>query len=176
MDSVIKTILYCYPYFDEVADGICELAFYKATSSHCNSAKTLQQIERVKNLYEDAKFLRRLKNFVKQALLQLTDYERAIIGCKYFKLNSTILKTKSRRTYYRQQQKAFEKIIAFAKTYGLSEKWFMKNCYQIHCMRNVYNRILKSEKQRQENLQKKLENKNQITIFSRVLQEKKQVA
>lgn len=163
MHSVVKTILYCYPYFNEVADDIEELALYKAVSSHCDSSKTLAQVERVINLYEDAKILRKLKFFVEEALCELTDYEKAIVSSKYFKDKRVLIINKSKRTYYRQQQRAFEKLVAYAKRRGISEQWFIKNCYGIDCVKNVYLRILKKERNAQKNLDKRQASESQAS-------------
>ena len=161
MDSVVKTILYCYPYLDDIASGIEEVAEYKAIISHCNACKTMEQVKKVMNLYEDAKFLRKLKKFVEKTLLTLTESERTAIQIKYFKSKKTF--DGSERTFYRQAQRSFEKIVRYASSRGVSVQWFMRNCYHLHCIRNAYKNIVKREKQLEELKQKrKCENKQTL--------------
>lgn len=147
MNLVFKTVLYSYPSFDGVLDGIEKLAYFKALTSYADSNKTLKQIDKILLLNNQADRLKNLKRIVNELLDGLTEEERELLSYKFFRYPPSPGFDYSSRRYFRMQKKLAEKLDKIAKRRGYDERWFSDNFSDIYFLKAKFER-LKSIEQR----------------------------
>lgn len=153
MDLTTKTIFYCYPEYEQTIEQIEKLILYKAISSHANSYKTQEQIQKVIKLCSAVQLLKQLKLTVEEILQGLSVTEQELVKIRYFNKPKGKVADYYTRTYYRNQLRLEKKLQILLGGYGIDENWFEKNCKGIHFLCERYNQILKQKKQREQKLQ-----------------------
>lgn len=146
MENVVNTVLYCYPSFQEVIDGMEKLAYFKAVVSFCDSNKTVEQIDKILQINEQKSRLLRLKSIVEDILSELTDEERLLIEAKYSSRGKIKGHDYCLRHYYRKQNMIFNKIVKLFKARGYDEKWLSSNFFDIYFIKAKYLSIKKITK------------------------------
>ncbi len=148
MNLVFKTLLYSYPSFDGVLDGIEKLAYFKALTSYADSNKTLKQVDKILQLNNQAARLRLLKHTVNGLIAKLSHEERELLRYKFFRLPPRAGFDYTSRTYYRKQKKLALKLDAIAKQKGYDDAWFCKNFSDIYFLKAKYERLKRMEQQK----------------------------
>lgn len=152
MNLVMKTILYSYPSFDGVLDGIEKLAYYKAVTSYTDCNKTLKQVDKILLLNNQADRLRGLKNIIDGILSDILPEERELIEYKYFRRKNNENFDYTSRQYFRRQIKLAKKLDKIAQKKGFDEAWFDENFSDIYFLKVKFQKLKNlEEKQKTEN-------------------------
>lgn len=141
MNNVIKTVLYSYPSFDGVLDGIEKLAYFKAVTSYTDCNKTLKQADKILLLNNQADRIRYLKSIVNGVLSQLLPEERDLIEYKYFRYKKPEDFDYTSRKYFRKQLKLEKKLDKIAQKKGFDEDWFDENFSDIYFLKVKFNKL-----------------------------------
>ncbi len=141
MEIVLKTLLYSYPSFNIIVEGLEKLAEYKAITSFSNCHKTLQQMENIIKINDKLARIRELKDIIEGLLSKLTIKERMLIEYKFFKYDMPEGFDYSTRAYFREQAKTFKKLLKKMKKKNYDEEWFKNNYFDIYVLRNKFQRL-----------------------------------
>ena len=141
MEIVLKTLLYSYPSFNIIVEGLEKLAEYKAITSFSNCHKTLQQMENIIKINDKLARIRELQCIVERLLNKLTVKERMLIEYKYFKYEMPQGFDYSSRAYFREQTKTFKRLLKLMQKKNYDEEWFKNNYFDIYVLRNKFQRL-----------------------------------
>ena len=141
MEIVLKTLLYSYPSFNIIVEGLEKLAEYKAITSFSNCHKTLQQMENIIKINDRKARISELNCIVERLLNKLTVKERMLIEYKYFKYEMPQGFDYSSRAYFRAQTKTFKKLLKLMENRGYDEEWFKNNYFDIYVLRNKFQKL-----------------------------------
>lgn len=141
MEIVLKTLLYSYPSFNIIVEGLEKLAEYKAITSFSNCHKTLQQMENIIKINDKLARIRELKDIIEGLLSKLTIKERMLIEYKFFKYDMPEGFDYSTRAYFREQTKTFKKLLKMMEKKNYDEEWFKDNYFDIYVLRNKFQRL-----------------------------------
>lgn len=143
MFDVVRTVLYCYPVFEDMMESIEKLVLYKAIKSFSNTFKTVEQAEKIILLNDRSRRIYELKTFVDSVIATLNDEERELLEYKYFhKKTNPDFDYKSRK-YYRHQKKLTAKLIKIFERKKFTIEYFEKNYLSIFFIKCKYNRFKK---------------------------------
>lgn len=142
----MKTIFYSYPMIDNVVMGIDKLVLYKALTSYCDCSKTMQQIDKILLLQNQADRLKNLQNILNNFVNSLPDEQVKLIEYKYFRKQMEEDFDYTSRQYFRKQKKLTEKILRFVERNNMDEKWFLENFSDIDFLNKTYLKIKQDEK------------------------------
>lgn len=151
MENVVNTLLYCYPSFQSVLDGMEKLAYYKAMVSFCDSNRTVEQVEKILQINIQKERLSKIKRIVEYALSDFNKDEYKLIAEKFFNKSYGIKDEYSQRHYFRKQKNLFEKLVLKFEEMGVNEDWFEKNCSDIYFLNAKYLTIKKMGKRKTKN-------------------------
>ena len=121
LDVVLKTILYSYPYFEMIIEGLEDLAEYKAITSYKNSNKTLEQMQNILAINGQISKICGLQEIVNRLLAELSPLERLLIEYKFFKATPPKKVNYSARAYFRAQIRVFNKLIEIQEDTSIIE-------------------------------------------------------
>lgn len=148
MNLVFKTVLYSYPSFDGVLDGLEKLAYFKALTSYADSNKTLKQIDKILLINNQADRLKYLKRTVNELLYGLSPEERELLRYKFFRTPPRPGFDYTSRKYYRKQKKLALKLDCIAKRLGYDEDWFSNNFSDIYFLKAKFERLKNLEERK----------------------------
>ncbi|MDY4186484.1 MAG: hypothetical protein SOX77_01325 [Candidatus Borkfalkiaceae bacterium] len=151
MNLVMKTVLYSYPSFDGVLDGIEKLVYFKAVTSYTDCNKTLKQADKILLLNNQADRIRMLKNTVNEILCEILPEERELLEYKYFKYKKPEGFDYTSRKYFRKQIKFAKKLDKIAEKKGFDEKWFDENFSDIYFLKVKFQKLKKLEEEKVKN-------------------------
>lgn len=141
MENVVNTVLYCYPSFQSVINGMERLAYFKAISSFKDCTKTLSQIEEILQINSQKERLKNLKRTVECILSQLSTEEKMLIEYKFFKIKPSEDYDCTSRKYFRKQNKLYKKLLEIFKVKSLDNEWFEENYFDIYFLKCKYLRF-----------------------------------
>ncbi len=147
MDVVLKTLLYSYPSFNIVIDGLEKLAEYKAISSFSCSSKTVKQMENIIRINEQIAKMDELKAIMECLLSKLSLKEKMLLEYKYFKHEMPDGFDCSSRQYFREQNKLMKKLIKSMENKGYNVEWFEGNYLNIFFLKVKYKKLKKLKQQ-----------------------------
>ena len=158
MENVVKTILYCYPSFQSVIDGMERLAYLKAVVSFTDSNRTVEQVDKILFKNNEKKRLLALKRTIDYMLCSLSADELMLIEEKFFNKKRNIDENISTRQYYRKQKMVFDKIVLMFKKRGFDQTWFEENYGDIYFLKARYLTIKKIARKQPTNQHRILKN------------------
>ena len=143
MDVVLKTLLYSYPSFASVKEGLFRLIEHKAVVSFHNCSKTLEQMNNIIKLNNQIAKVSELEKIVQDLLSDLNTKERMLIEYKFFKRQPPIGFDYSSRTYFRAQEKVFKHLLIQMKINKYDHVWFLTNYSDLYFLISKYNSLKK---------------------------------
>lgn len=146
LDVVLKTILYSYPYFEMIIEGLEDLAEYKAITSYKNSNKTLEQMQNILAINGQISKICGLQEIVNGLLAELSPLERLLIEYKFFKATPPKKVNYSARAYFRAQIRVFNKLIERMLQLGYNVDWFKQNYLDLYFLKAKYRKLKKIKK------------------------------
>ncbi|MBQ7407820.1 MAG: hypothetical protein IJW13_00885 [Clostridia bacterium] len=143
MNNVAKTLLYGYPSYGNIIEGLQISAKYKAIKSFGTYKKTLDVYYEIMKLNDLIHRIGGLKLFIEELLEQFTPYEVTIIKACYFNQKAGVELIGSPRKQMRDKLKVEKKFVNILLKEGFDLEYFKNNYFDIYFIKHKYNKIVK---------------------------------
>lgn len=146
------TLLASYKNLRKTADGLERTVERKALASFQTGRFTaLEAAEELCDMIAEKNLCRDLADRLDEILLSLSEGDRILLEYKYFRGKDAARYAEidpASRTYYRRQNRAYERFLCGLLSRGMSQKWFNEHILPVDWLRELHRRVLLAERRR----------------------------
>ena len=147
----MKAVLYAYPFLDTVREDYGIHIKNKAILSYRRNEPAEVVAEKIVEEIFEKRHLEWLKGKVEEALDKLSQTERLLVKIRYFRKNKKeqrtdeVLEKWSERTYFRMQEKLYEKLKRIFERMGFTMEVFKRNFENMEIFQKIDKFLQKEE-------------------------------
>ncbi len=140
----VKTLLFAYAGLDDVILSIDEQVGRKAINSRTNYSPAISQFEEIIALTNEKEIILAVKLVCDTVLGKFSEEDLTLFRYKYFgtldEMEELLLDTTS-RTYFRRQERLFNRFARRVENLGIDDDFFVKKCLSVDFFKQIYEEL-----------------------------------